>query len=99
MKMKKLILMMAIAAVGLGGCEKRPEPLKIDNALTAGEIAAYLMREAKVCVNEGGPYGRQGAGHIRIVHGCFQDSQRIYRAMERVRAALIQLGREKGLAQ
>ncbi len=40
MKMKKLILMMAIAAVGLGGCEKRPEPLKIDNALTAGEIAA-----------------------------------------------------------
>ena len=66
---------------------------------TAGEVASYLMREAKVCVNEGGPYGRQGAGHIRIVHGCFQDSQRIYRAMERVRAALIQLGREKGLAQ
>ncbi|MCD8034006.1 MAG: peptidase S9, partial [Alistipes sp.] len=38
--MKKLILMMAIAAAGLGGCEKRPEPLKIDNALTAEEIAA-----------------------------------------------------------
>ena len=66
---------------------------------TAGEVASYLMREAKVCVNEGGPYGQQGAGHIRIVHGCFQDSQRIYHAMERVRAALIQLGREKGLAQ
>ena len=28
-----------------------------------------------------------------------QDAPRIYRAMERVRAALIQLGREKGLAQ
>ena len=40
MKMKKLILMMALAAMGLGGCEKRPEPLKIDNALTAEEIAA-----------------------------------------------------------
>ena len=40
MKMKKLILMMAIAAAGAGGCEKRPEPLKIDNALTAEEIAA-----------------------------------------------------------
>ena len=38
--MKKLILIMAIAAAGLGGCEKRPEPLKIDNALTAEEIAA-----------------------------------------------------------
>lgn len=39
--MKKIILMMAIAAVGMGGCAKqRPEPLKIDNALTAEEIAA-----------------------------------------------------------
>ena len=38
--MKKILLMMAIAAVGLGGCGKRPEPLKIDNALTAEEIAA-----------------------------------------------------------
>lgn len=32
---------MAIAAVGLGACDRqRPEPLKIDNALTAEEIAA-----------------------------------------------------------
>ena len=38
--MKKILLMMAIAAVGLGGCNKRSEPLKIDNALTAEEIAA-----------------------------------------------------------
>lgn len=39
--MKKIILMMAIAAVGLGACDRqRPEPLKIDNALTAEEIAA-----------------------------------------------------------
>lgn len=38
--MKKILLMMAIAAVGLGGCNKRPDPLKIDNALTAEEIAA-----------------------------------------------------------
>lgn len=29
---------MAIAALGLSACEKRPEPLKIDNALTAEEI-------------------------------------------------------------
>ena len=40
MKMKKIILFMAIAAVGLGGCDKRPQPLTIDNALTADEIAA-----------------------------------------------------------
>ncbi|HIW65922.1 MAG TPA: peptidase S9, partial [Candidatus Alistipes intestinipullorum] len=39
--MKKIILMMAIAALGLGACDRqRPEALKIDNALTAEEIAA-----------------------------------------------------------
>lgn len=38
--MKKLLLFMAIAAVGLNACDKRPQPLTIDNALTAEEIAA-----------------------------------------------------------
>ncbi|MCM1151790.1 MAG: S9 family peptidase [Alistipes sp.] len=38
--MKKIILLMAIAAAGIGGCDQRPAPLKIDNALTAEEIAA-----------------------------------------------------------
>ncbi|OUN79011.1 peptidase S9 [Alistipes sp. An54] len=39
--MKKIILMMALAAVGLGACDRqRPEALKIDHALTAEEIAA-----------------------------------------------------------
>ncbi|MDE6446517.1 MAG: S9 family peptidase [Alistipes sp.] len=38
--MKKIILLMAMAAAGLGGCGKRPAPLTIDNALTADEIAA-----------------------------------------------------------
>ena len=66
---------------------------------TAEEVAACLMREAKVCVNAGTPYGKMGAGHIRIVHGCFLDEARICRAMERVRAALLQLSREKGLAE
>lgn len=38
--MKKILLIMALAATGLGGCDKRPQPLTIDNALTAEEIAA-----------------------------------------------------------
>ncbi len=38
--MKKILLMMAIAAMGLTACEKAPAPLTIDNALTAEEIAA-----------------------------------------------------------
>ena len=44
--MKKILLMTAIAAMGLGGCDKRPEPLKIDNALTAEEIAAGRLTPA-----------------------------------------------------
>ncbi len=39
-EMKKIILLMAMAAAGLSGCDRRPAPLKIDNALTADEIAA-----------------------------------------------------------
>ncbi|MDE5694822.1 MAG: alpha/beta fold hydrolase, partial [Alistipes sp.] len=41
--MKKLILLMAMAAAGLTGCDRKPAPLKIDNALTAGEIAAARL--------------------------------------------------------
>jgi len=41
--MKKILLLMAIAAVGLGSCDKRPAPLTIDNALTADEIAAARL--------------------------------------------------------
>lgn len=41
--MKKFLLMMAIAAVGLSGCDKQPQPLTIDNALTTEEIAAGLL--------------------------------------------------------
>ena len=41
--MKKIILIMAIVAVGLGSCEKRPQPLMIDNALTDAEIAAGVL--------------------------------------------------------
>ncbi len=41
--MKKLFLFMALAALGAGSCERRPAPLKIDNALTADEIAAARL--------------------------------------------------------
>ncbi len=38
--MKKLLFMTALMAMGLAGCDKRPQPLQIDNALTAAEIEA-----------------------------------------------------------
>jgi len=42
--MKKFILFMALASMGLAGCdEQRPRPLEIDNALTAEEIASARL--------------------------------------------------------
>lgn len=41
--MKKILLFMAMAAVGLGACDEAPQPLAIDNALTAEEIAAARL--------------------------------------------------------
>jgi len=39
--MKKILLVMACTAIGLAGCDQQqPQPLTIDNALTAEEIAA-----------------------------------------------------------
>lgn len=62
---------------------------------SAPDVAAYLLEHAKVFVNDGTSYGVRGAGHLRIVHGCFADENRVYAAVERIRAALIQLGNEK----
>lgn len=33
--MKKILLLMILAAAGAASCDKRPAPLTIDNALTA----------------------------------------------------------------
>ena len=41
--MKKLFLFMTIMALGLGACEKSPQPLTIDNALTEAEIEAGIL--------------------------------------------------------
>jgi len=38
--MKKILLLMILAAAGAASCDKRPAPLTIDNALTADEITA-----------------------------------------------------------
>ena len=43
MKMKKLFIAMALLLSGLVGCNTAPESIKIDNALTAEEIAAARL--------------------------------------------------------
>ena len=63
---------------------------------TEDEIASYLNEEALVAVNSGIPYGNQGRGHIRIVHGVLNEEQ-LYKAIKRIRKALIKLGEDKGI--
>lgn len=65
---------------------------------TADEVNAYIIKEANVVVNSGAPYGAQGEGHLRIVFGAFRDDEKMVEALERVKAALIKLGKEKGVS-
>jgi aspartate/methionine/tyrosine aminotransferase len=55
---------------------------------SAAEVSAFLLEHAKVMVNEGDPYGAQGAGHLRIVHACFMDESRAVDAYSRISSAL-----------
>ena len=64
---------------------------------TSEEVAARILSDARVLVNEGEPYGAEGAGHLRIVHGCFADESRAREVYARIAAVLTELGAEKGL--
>ncbi len=55
----------------------------------SSDIVNYLLREAKVSVNDGKNYGPGGAGHLRIVLGVYRDNQRVHDALMRIHDALI----------
>lgn len=61
------------------------------------EIADLLLRQAKVSINLGTPYGEQGKGHLRIVHGVFGNSEDLRTVLLRMRQALLERAAEKGL--
>lgn len=71
--------------------------LNISKLGTSAEVVAHILREAKVVVNEGPPYGTCGEGYIRIVHGCFKDETRAVAAYRRIGDALSKLATEKGI--
>lgn len=62
---------------------------------TSQEVAAYLLDNAHISVNEGTPYGVQGEGYLRIVHACFWDDEDAITALNKIKDCLIQLGKEK----
>ncbi|MDL2228804.1 pyridoxal phosphate-dependent aminotransferase [Treponema sp. OttesenSCG-928-L16] len=52
------------------------------------DIMAYLIKEAKVSLNDGKPYGQLGAGHLRMVIGCYWNDQVVFDAIDRTCHAL-----------
>ena len=72
--------------------------LDISELGTAEEVSSYLMKHANVMVNQGDPYGSQGKGHLRIVTACFAEDEVARTYFEKIRDALTDLAREKGIA-
>lgn len=53
------------------------------------DIVSYLVKEAKVSVNDGVNYGPGGEGHLRIVLGVYRDNEKVYDALYRIKDALV----------
>ena len=65
---------------------------------TGAEISEYLIKEAKVLVNDGKAYGpTTGENYIRVVNGVFNDDERAIAAYKRMAAAFTKLAKEKGI--
>jgi len=59
---------------------------KIGNS---SDIVSYLVKEAKVSLNDGINYGLGGEGHLRIVLGVYKDDEKVIAALNRIKKALI----------
>ncbi|MGC9312027.1 MAG: pyridoxal phosphate-dependent aminotransferase [Sediminispirochaetaceae bacterium] len=66
---------------------------------TGGEVADYILAKAGVEVSAGEQYGAQGAGHIRIVTGCYRDEEIAGGIIRRIRSALELMAEEKGIQE
>ena len=71
--------------------------LDVSRLGTDAEVADYLLQHARVSVNVGTPYGPEGAGHLRIVHGVLGADDKLEDCLNRIAAALRQLAAEKGV--
>lgn len=54
----------------------------------SSDIVNYLVKEAKVSVNDGINYGIGGEGHLRIVLGVYKENQKVIDALYRIKGAL-----------
>lgn len=63
--------------------------LNVSEIGDSSDIVSYLVKEAKVSVNDGMNYGIGGAGHLRIILGVYKDDKRVIDGLERIKKALI----------
>jgi len=63
----------------------------------SSEVVDYLIRHARVAVNDGSNYGPNGEGYIRVIHGSLRDETQVVDALGRMKSALRRLAAEKGL--
>ncbi len=54
----------------------------------SSDICAYLIKEAKVALNDGINYGPGGEGHLRMVLGVYEDDAKVIDALHRMADAL-----------
>lgn len=66
---------------------------------TSSEVYQYIIKEANVIVNEGTPYGKQGEGYLRVIHGAYKDENKLMEALNRIKIALTKLAKEKGIVK
>ncbi|WP_108718005.1 pyridoxal phosphate-dependent aminotransferase [Miniimonas sp. S16] len=65
--------------------------LDVSSLGSGADVAAHVLDSARVIVNDGAAYGASGAGCLRIVFGCYRDSERLRAVLRRVRSALEEL--------
>lgn len=65
---------------------------------TGAEVAEYLIKEAKVLVNDGKGYGpTTGDNYIRVINAVFKDDAKAEATFKRMAAAFTKLAEEKGI--
>lgn len=62
---------------------------------SSAEIVPYLVKKARVSVNDGVNYGPGGKDHLRIVLGVYRDDQRVEAALYRIADALRNFSKEE----
>ena len=63
----------------------------------SSEIVQLLTQEALVSANDGKFYGDMGAGHLRLIDGCFWNDEDSYAAMDRMAVTFRKLAQQRGL--